>query len=163
MTELLYLLHHELLLSLVIVCMLILKLTDTGRSGTSWCNILNVLLLVNFAAGLLIETDGACFEGMFRSNALLHFEKNILSLGLLLAGLLATPYLRNHHHAAEFHILTESTLLGMFFMLSSGHFLLFYVGLELATIPLAALASFNLNKSQSSEAGVKLILSSAFS
>lgn len=163
MTDFLHLLHHELLLSLVIVCMLILKLADRGRSGSSWSNLLNVLLLINFAGGLLIEAEGSLFNGMFRSNALLHFEKNILSLGLLLVGLLATPYLRNHRHSAEFHILIASTLLGMFFMLSAGHMLLFYVGLELATIPLAALAAFNLNKGESSEAGAKLILSSAFS
>jgi len=38
-----------------------------------------------------------------------------------------------------------------------------YLGLEMSTIPLAALANFNKTQKNSSEAGIKLILSSAFS
>jgi NADH-quinone oxidoreductase subunit N len=56
-----------------------------------------------------------------------------------------------------------STLLGMFFMISSGNLLIFYVGLELSTIPLAAMANFDLARRQSSEAAFKFIISSAFS
>ena len=40
---------------------------------------------------------------------------------------------------------------------------MFYLSLELATIPIAALANFDLNKKISSEAAMKMILSSAFS
>ena len=56
-----------------------------------------------------------------------------------------------------------STLIGMQYMISSGDFLMFYLGLELATIPLAALAAFERLKEKSAEAGVKLIFSSALS
>ena len=48
-------------------------------------------------------------------------------------------------------------------MISSGHFLMFYLGLELATIPLAALAAYDYYNSKSAEAGIKLILLAAFS
>jgi len=51
----------------------------------------------------------------------------------------------------------------MNFMISSGDFLMFYIGLELATIPIAALAAYDRSKNKSAEAGIKLILSSAFS
>jgi len=51
----------------------------------------------------------------------------------------------------------------MFFMISSGNLLMFYLSLELATIPVAALANFDLEKRISSEAAMKMILSSAFS
>src|SRR5678816_2847391 len=51
----------------------------------------------------------------------------------------------------------------MFFMISSGNLLLFYLGLELSTIPLAALSNFDLDKRTSSEAAMKFIISSAFS
>jgi NADH-quinone oxidoreductase subunit N len=40
---------------------------------------------------------------------------------------------------------------------------MFYIGLELATIPIASLAAYERLKSKSAEAGIKLILSSAFS
>jgi NADH-quinone oxidoreductase subunit N len=48
-------------------------------------------------------------------------------------------------------------------MISAGHFLIFYIGIELATIPIAALAAFDRYKNKSAEAGIKLILSSALS
>jgi NADH-quinone oxidoreductase subunit N len=54
-------------------------------------------------------------------------------------------------------------LLGMYFMISSGNLLMFYLSLELSTIPVAALANFDLEKRISSEAAMKMILSSAFS
>jgi NADH-quinone oxidoreductase subunit N len=48
-------------------------------------------------------------------------------------------------------------------MISSGHFLMFYLGIELATIPLAALAAYDRYRNRSAEAGIKLILSSTLS
>jgi NADH-quinone oxidoreductase subunit N len=51
----------------------------------------------------------------------------------------------------------------MFFMISAGNLLMFYLGLELSGIPLAALANFDLEKKKSSEAAFKFIISSAFS
>ena len=48
-------------------------------------------------------------------------------------------------------------------MISGGNLLIFYVGLELSTIPLAAIANFDLGKRQSSESAFKFIISSAFS
>jgi NADH-quinone oxidoreductase subunit N len=48
-------------------------------------------------------------------------------------------------------------------MISSGNLLLFYLGLEMSTIPVAAAANFDLRKRNSAEAAFKLIISSAFS
>ena len=64
---------------------------------------------------------------------------------------------------SEYFILIMSTLIGMDFMISAGHFLMFYIGLELATIPVAALAAFERYKNKSAEAGIKLILISSLS
>jgi NADH-quinone oxidoreductase subunit N len=63
----------------------------------------------------------------------------------------------------EFFMLMLSALLGMFFLISSGNLLMFFLSLELATIPVAAMANFDLDKKRSSEAAMKMILSSAFS
>jgi NADH-quinone oxidoreductase subunit N len=60
-------------------------------------------------------------------------------------------------------MLLLSTLLGMFFMISSANLLMFYLSLELSTIPLTALSNFNLEKRISSEAALKFIMSSLFS
>jgi NADH-quinone oxidoreductase subunit N len=100
---------------------------------------------------------------MFRTNELLTLEKNLLSLGTLIISLQSYNWLKDHKHVPEFYILLLSTLLGMFFMISSNNLLMFYLGLELSTIPLAALANFDLEKRRSSEAAFKMIISSAFS
>jgi NADH-quinone oxidoreductase subunit N len=59
----------------------------------------------------------------------------------------------------EFFMLLFSSLLGMYFMISAGDFLMFYIGLELSTLPVAALVAWETSKRISSEAGVKFILS----
>jgi NADH-quinone oxidoreductase subunit N len=122
----------------------------------------NVLLTINLLAGIFIKGNGSLFGDMFQQTELLRLEKNILNLGTLLISLQSYNWLLKHKHATEFYLLMFSTLLGMFFMLSSSNLLMFYVGLELASIPLAALANFDLDKRRSSEAAMKYIMSSAF-
>ena len=63
----------------------------------------------------------------------------------------------------EFYMLTLSTLLGMYFMISAGHFLMFFIGLETASIPMAALVAFDKYRHHSAEAGAKYILTALFS
>lgn len=62
----------------------------------------------------------------------------------------------------EFYMITLATLLGMYFMISAGNFLMFFIGLETASIPLATLAAFDKYKQQSAEAGAKYILTAVF-
>jgi NADH-quinone oxidoreductase subunit N len=61
----------------------------------------------------------------------------------------------------EFFILLFSSLIGMYFMISSGDFLMFYIGLELSTLPLVALVAYNSSDIKGNEAAIKLILSAA--
>ena len=163
MTDFLLLMKHELSLVLILVFLLILKIRSKPIVNSSLINVMNVLLLLNFTWGWMMNANGELFGGMFRNSALLAFEKNILSFGLLIICLQSSAWLRNHKHLPEFYMLIVSTLIGMFFMLSSGNLLMFYLGLELSTIPLAALCNFDLEKPNSSEAAMKMIMSSAFS
>lgn len=160
--EFILLLKHELLLCFILFLTLILKIRDDGNTK-NWPVIMNILLGLNVIIGFFFNINGELFNGMFKVSELITFEKNILSIGLFIVSLQAYPCIRSHRHLSEFYMLIVSTLIGMFFMISSGHLLLFYIGLELSTIPMAALANFNLNKSSSSEAGMKMIMSSAFS
>ena len=161
--EFIGLMKHELILCVILFLLLIIKIGSNDDNSGRWHVMINILLFLNLIFGFCCNLSGELFNGMFQSNDLILLEKNILNLGLLIISLQAHPYTRTHRHAPEFYILLLSSVLGMFFMLSSGHLLLFYIGLELSTIPLAALANFNLNKSASSEAGMKMIMSSAFS
>ncbi len=159
----LYLMKSELALMLIIFLLLIIKIRQHIFSNSALFNIVNVLLFANFILGFFMNGEGVLFSGMMHTNALLALEKNILNFGVLIISLQAYSWLKDHKHFIEFYVLLLSTLLGMFFMISSCNFLLFYLGLELSTIPLAALSNFDIEKKKSSEAAFKLIISSAFS
>jgi NADH-quinone oxidoreductase subunit N len=117
-------------------------------------------------AGFLPSPTGTIFGGMYISSGTTLLMKNILNIGVLLVFIQSVSWLKkeeNSNKINEYYILLISTLIGMNFMISSGHFLMFYIGIELATIPIAALAAFDRYKNKSAEAGIKLILSSALS
>lgn len=63
----------------------------------------------------------------------------------------------------EFYELLLVTLLGMYFMISSRHFLVFFIGLETASLPLAALVAFDKHRYESTEAAIKYVLTAVFS
>jgi NADH-quinone oxidoreductase subunit N len=100
---------------------------------------------------------------MFVTGKMVALEKEIITFATLLIFLQANSWLKTLENCVEFCILLLSVLMGMFFMLSSGNFLMFFLGLEMATIPLAALAAFDHGRIRSSEGAGKMILSSAFS
>ncbi len=161
-TDFLILMKHEFAIIAIIFIIMFLKL-GKDRSNVTMMNIVNILLLLNFVGGLFFNREGILFNEMFRNNELFVLEKNILNLGTLIISMQSYTWLKTHKHVAEFYMLLLSTLLGMFFMISGGNLLMFYLGLELSTIPLAAVANFDLTKRKSSEAAMKLIMSSAFS
>lgn len=163
MTEFLFLLKHELILGLILVILLIMKIGSKSMTNSSLISLMNGLLFINFVAGWFLNREGVLFGGMFHNSSLLVFEKNVLSLGTWIICLQSSAWMKNHKHLPEFYMLMISTLMGMFFMLSSGNLLMFYIGLELSTIPLAAMCNFDLEKANSSEAAMKMIMSSAFS
>ena len=163
LTEFLYLMKAELMITIIIFILLFLKLGSKEMKAENMLNFINVLLVINLAAGFFNIPTGNLFGDMFRTNELFTLEKNFLNFGTLIISLQSYDWLKNHKHVPEFYILLLSTLLGMFFMISSSNLLMFYLGLELSTIPLAALCNFDLHQRRSSEAAFKMIMSSAFS
>ena len=157
------LLKFELLVAVIIFVLLFIKLGSVEWKNKRVLRVVNILLLVNFIAGFFMNHDGTLFGNMFRTTQLIELQKNILNLGTLIISAQAYTWLKTHKHVLEFYMLLLSTLLGMFFMISSNNLLMFYLGLELSTVPLAAICNFDLEKRRSSEAAMKLIISSAFS
>jgi NADH-quinone oxidoreductase subunit N len=162
-TDFFILMKQELVIVLIIFALLFIKLSDKEWSNERLITIINGLLILNLIAGFVYPSTGTLFGDMFRTTTLLVLEKNILSLGTLLISLQSYQWLKTHKHVPEFYLLLLSTLLGMFYMLSSNNLLMFFLALELSTIPLAALVNFDLEKRRSSEAAFKMIISSAFS
>lgn len=160
-TDILLLMRTEMMLVVIIFLLLFWKLGGGGRVQVVQA-VVNGGLLLTLLLGFVLSESGELFGHMFRTNDLLRLEKNMLVLGALLVSLLASQWVAAHRHAMEFYLLMISTLLGMCFMLSSANLLMFYLGLELASIPLAAMVNFDLQRKQSAEAAFKMIVSSAF-
>lgn len=162
MNDFLTLMKSELVITFIIFLLLFIKL-GKGIKNDLLLLIIQNLLLLNLVAGFFFNTEGSLFDGMYHTTKLIAFQKSILSFGVYLISLLFAGWFRKTEHLPEFFILMLSVLLGLDFLISSGNFLIFFLSLELATIPLAAMANFDLEKKISSEAAMKMILSSAFS
>ena len=109
---------------------------------------------------------GEAFGGMFESNAPTWVMKNILNVGVVLVLLQAVKWTNSDFvsvRRGEFYELTLLTLLGMFLMISARHFLLFVIGLETASLPIAALAAFEKRHYESHEAAAKYMFTAIFS
>jgi NADH-quinone oxidoreductase subunit N len=156
-------LRQELMVTGILFLLLFIKVGSSEPRTGPILNLINFLLLANLLLGFLPGQDAVQFNGMFHTDRLIVLEKNILNLGTLIVSLQAYDWLKTHRQMLEFYMLLLSTLIGFFFMISAGNLLMFYLGLELSTIPLTALSGFDLEKRQSSEAAMKFIISAAFS
>jgi NADH-quinone oxidoreductase subunit N len=162
LNDLWILMKSELMITLIIFILLFIKLSK-GMKNESLLLLIQFVLLGNFILGFSFNKEGSLFGDMFYNTEMIVFQKNILILGAYLISLLCADWLKKTPHLPEFFMLMLSALLGMFFMISSGNLLMFYLSLELASIPVAAMANFDLDKKRSSEGAMKMILSSAFS
>jgi len=161
----LLLMRFELGLLFIILAMLVFEIFASKKQKGSIIPFALILFTIHTIIGFLPIEDGSLFGGMFKSNTLLYYFKNVLNVGVLIVLLQSADWLKEkivqQNKATEFILLLLSSLLGMYYMISSGHFLMFYLGLELATLPVAALVAYETSKRISAEAGVKYILSSA--
>ena len=138
--------------------------TDKRRS---WFNPMICLLM--FAHILInmfpIETH-TVFGGMYIATPAIGVIKTILAFGTLIVLIQSKELLSRPDTAfkeGEFYLLVIATLLGMNMMVSANHFLLFFLGLEMASVPMACLVAFDKYRHDSAEAGAKFILTATFS
>ena len=128
-----------------------------------------VLLTVHTALNLLpccSAVSCEAFGGMYLYTPMMTIMKSVLNVGTLIVCLMAHKWLSREENLVkqgEFYMLVLFTLLGMYFMISSGHFLMFFIGLELASVPMTALVAFDKRRMESAEAGAKFILLALFS
>jgi len=126
---------------------------------------LTVMLLVCNMVMMTTVAPAEAFGGMYVASKAANVMKIILTLGTLIVVIMAQPWIENEakKYAGEFYMLVLSTLLGMFIMTSSGNFLLFFLGLETASVPMACLVAFDKWKKNSAEGAAKYILMATFS
>ena len=123
--------------------------------------------------GLLVQTvvcftaaPAEAFSGLYEASAACNAMKGILTAGTFIVVVMAQSWLVQDEVkrvSGEFYTLTLSTLLGMYMMMSAGNFLMFFLGLEMASVPMACMVALNKYRNESAEGAAKFILTATFS
>ena len=136
-------------------------------SPRAWFNPLVCLLMaVHIVINIFPVTAATAFGNMYYTTPAIGVIKTILALGALIVLIQSREWLSRpdtQFKEGEFYMLLISTLLGMNMMVSANHFLLFFLGLEMASVPMACLVGLDKYRHNSAEAAAKFILTATFS
>ena len=142
------------------------KKKQEGDKFNTLTSVMMLILAVVCFFSIRNNSEVNLFGGMYVTTAAVTVMKTILACGTLIVCIQARQWLSRSDtsfKAGEFYMLVESTLLGMFMMMSSGHFLTFFLGLEMASVPMACLVGLDKYRHNSAEAAAKFILTATFS
>lgn len=133
----------------------------------NWFNpLVCVLMLAHIFINIWPTEASTAFGGMYMTNGSVGVIKTILAFSVLIVFVQSREWLQcedTNFKEGEFYELVLATLLGMNMMVSANHFLLFFLGLEMASVPMACLVAFDKYRHNSAEAGAKFILTATFS
>ena len=149
---------------LVIVFLADLFLKGVKKHAT--LSMLTCALLVAQVVLCFNAQPAEAFAGLYTATAAAQVMKVILTVGAYIVVVMAQSWIEREdvlRKEGEFYELVISTLLGMYMMISSGHFLMFFLGLEMASVPMACLVAFDKYKKISAEGAAKFILTATFS
>ena len=155
----------EIFISLSIMFLLILGVFKKDSSNLVHYLAIGFLLI----SGMLIinnpqDIDITLFSGSYIIDNLSSFMKILTILGGAIVLSISRKYLKIFKiFLIEYPILILSSILGMMVMISSNDLIVFYIGLELQSLALYVLASFNRDQLKSSESGLKYFVLSALS
>ena len=156
----------EIFISLSIMFLLIVGVFKKDSSRLIQNISLLVLLItavITFNETLSID-ETTLFNGSVIIDYLSSFMKIITLIAAFLVLIVSSNYLKSLKiFKIEYPILILSSVLGMMIMISSNDLIVFYMGLELQSLALYVLATFNRDQIKSSEAGLKYFVLSALS
>jgi len=161
----LHFISPEIFVSLTVMFLLILGVFIKNSSNL----IHNLSMIFLFITGILIlnnplETNITLFNDSYIIDNLSSYMKALTILGGVVVLSISKKYLKiSNIFLIEYPILILSSILGMMVMISSNDLIVFYVGLELQSLALYVLASFNRDQLKSSESGLKYFVLSALS
>lgn len=150
---------------LVIVFLTDFAFNNSAKKHNMLYAVTGLLMAAQIAACAVAEPAEA-FGGLYATSNAVNVMKIILTAGTLIVIIMAQPWLQRadvSNKEGEFYELVISTLLGMYMMMSSGHFLMFFLGLEMASVPMACLVAFDKLRKNSAEGAAKFILTATFS
>ncbi len=158
----------EATLMAALVIVFIADFCSHGSQDRKWFNpLVSVLLLAQLLINICPGTETvSLFGGIYTATPATNMMKSILTFGTLIVVLQSRQWLLEtptKKAEGEFYMLTLSTLLGMFMMMSAGSFLMFFLGLEMASVPMGCMVALDKWRKQSAEAAAKFILTATFS
>ena len=156
----------EIFISLSIMFLLVLGVFKNDSSKITF----NISLLVLLIASIITlnETFSIDRVTLFNNSVVIDpmssLMKIITLIGAFLVLVISSAYLKSFKiFKIEYPVLILSSVLGMMVMISSNDLMVFYMGLELQSLALYVLATFNRDQLKSSEAGLKYFVLSALS
>lgn len=154
----------------LVVLIILLFLYDTfapSKCGKYLPATAIVLLVLQTLFMAFSENTGeSLFGGMYVSTSMTAAAKIILNIGTILVFIQSVPWLKENDvriRRGEYYVLTLITLLGMYIMASTQNFLLFFIGLETASLPMTVLVAFEKYRQNSYEAATKYLFYAIFS
>ena len=158
----------EAILVAILIITFIADFASHGKDSRKWFNPLVSILLIAASAAILYTGDSKeeLFGGAYVATPANAMMKAILCAGTFIVVLQSRRWLSNKETRiveGEFYMLTISTLLGMCVMMSAGSFLMFFLGLETASVPLACMVALDKWRKEAAEAAAKFILTATFS
>ena len=156
----------EIFISLSIMFLLVLGVFKKDSSKLIF-NISLLVLLIT-ASITLNETSNTNRTTLFNNSVVIDYMSSLMKIitlvGAFLVLVISSNYLKIFKiFKIEYPILILSSILGMMVMISSNDLMVFYIGLELQSLALYVLATFNRDQLKSSEAGLKYFVLSALS
>ena len=153
----LQLVFPEIFISLSIMFLLILGVFKK-KSSKLIHNLSSIVLLIT-AVIVFNETLGIKQALLFNDSVIIDYLSSFMKIVTLLAAFLVLAISSNYLKIfklskIEYPILILSSVLGMMVMISSNDLIVFYMGLELQSLALYVLATFNRDQLKSSEAGL---------
>jgi NADH-quinone oxidoreductase subunit N len=156
----------EIFISLSVMFLLILGVFKKN----SFELIHNLSIIVLLITGVIVFNETLDIEKilLFNGSVVIDYLSSFMKIITLLAAFIALAISKNYLDnfkisKIEYPILILSSVLGMMVMISSNDLIVFYMGLELQSLALYVLATFNRNNLKSSEAGLKYFVLSALS
>ena len=155
----------ELILALVAMTLLMIGSFYQKKS-------INLIITLSFITLIILsinelmpnENQTFAFNAFFIEDKLSSFAKFVIFFTSSLSIIMSANWLRNYDKSAfEFPVLILFSTLGMALMVSANDLVSLYLAIELQSLPLYVLATFNRNDSFSSESGVKYFILGALS
>ena len=156
----------EIFISLSVMFLLILGVFKKDSSQLIFnLSLITILIVIIF---VINETFSINRITLFNGSVVIDHMASLMKIITLVGGFLvlgiSSSYLKSFKiFKIEYPILILSSILGMMIMISSNDLMVFYMGLELQSLALYVLATFNRDQLKSSEAGLKYFVLSALS